>query len=266
MNRVAGARMTATADKPEVMLVEPPTVKDMELLPMGFTAMYNQLEEIRTRDIIGAMKKGEISSVEAGTLTLRRIGRKLFGKKSKADRQSAVFMEGGWSRRGSGSSILRTIEIYSFCIKIVLRELKLRKVEDKILKSQTRKTIAADLRQGLLELGPTFIKLGQLLSTRIDILPKEYIDELKQLQDNVPGFSGDKAVKVIERELGKPIDQIFESFDRVPLAAASLGQVLPMHASAREGHTPTCTDTHTHTYQHRTLVGQLDDRVSRSTH
>jgi hypothetical protein len=218
--------MTTTAEK-EVLIVEAPSAKDMESIPMGYAAMLNELEQMRTRDIFGAMKKGDISKVEAGTLTLKRMGKKMFGSKVKEDRKSASFMEGGWSKRGKGSSILRTIEIYSFCIKIVLRELKLRKVEDKLLKSSTRKQIAADLKQGLLELGPTFIKLGQLLSTRIDILPKEYIEELKQLQDNVPGFSGDKAVKVIEQELGKPIDQIFDSFDKVPIAAASLGQVCP---------------------------------------
>jgi len=134
-------------------------------------------------------------------------------------------MEGGWAKRGKGSSIVRTFELYSFGIKIILRELKLRKVEDKAEKSAARKLIARDLRQGLLELGPTFIKLGQLLSTRIDILTKEYIDELKILQDNVPGFSGDTAVAVIERELGMKIDEAYATFDKRPLAAASLGQV-----------------------------------------
>ena len=66
----------------------------------------------------------------------------------------------------------RRYELYSFGIRIILRELKLRKVTDKAEKSAARQEIARDLREGLLELGPTFIKLGQLLSTRIDILTK----------------------------------------------------------------------------------------------
>ena len=77
----------------------------------------------------------------------------------------------------------------------------------------------------LLDLGPTFIKLGQALSTRADLLPLEYVQALGKLQDKVPAFSSEQAIAIIESELGAPIYHLYREFDVVPLAAASLGQV-----------------------------------------
>ena len=81
------------------------------------------------------------------------------------------------------------------------------------------------LRQALEHLGPIFVKLGQVLSTRRDLLPSDIADELAKLQDQVPPFPSDVAVASIERAFGRPVDQIFSRFDRVPVASASIAQV-----------------------------------------
>jgi ubiquinone biosynthesis protein len=86
-------------------------------------------------------------------------------------------------------------------------------------------TRAVRLRMVLEELGPTFVKMGQILSTRPDLLPVELIDELPKLQDEVPPFLFPEVEAIIGEELKKPVDQVFSSFDEVPLAAASIGQV-----------------------------------------
>lgn len=77
----------------------------------------------------------------------------------------------------------------------------------------------------LLDLGPTFIKIGQALSTRADLLPQEYVKALATLQDQVPEFSSTEAIAVIESELGDSIYALYRDFDEFPIAAASLGQV-----------------------------------------
>jgi predicted unusual protein kinase regulating ubiquinone biosynthesis (AarF/ABC1/UbiB family) len=81
------------------------------------------------------------------------------------------------------------------------------------------------LVERLLELGPTFIKIGQSLSTRADLIPGDYIQALSRLQDQVPPFNSATAMAVVERELGQSIDSLFQSFAPIPLASASLGQV-----------------------------------------
>lgn len=86
-------------------------------------------------------------------------------------------------------------------------------------------TSAERVRMVLEELGPTFIKMGQILSTRPDLLPVEFIQELEKLQDHVPPFEFTQVETIIEKELGEPIDKIFKDFEEVPLASASIGQV-----------------------------------------
>jgi ubiquinone biosynthesis protein len=81
------------------------------------------------------------------------------------------------------------------------------------------------LREALEELGPIFVKFGQVLSTRPDLLPDDIAVELVALQDKVPPFPGDDAVGIIEQELGQPINELFDNFDRTPVASASVAQV-----------------------------------------
>ncbi|MDP2226595.1 MAG: AarF/UbiB family protein [Moraxellaceae bacterium] len=83
----------------------------------------------------------------------------------------------------------------------------------------------ARLRQAFEELGPLFIKLGQLLSTRRDLLPAVILDELEKLQDQVPPFPSRIAISLVETELRAPLGEKFSRFDEVPLAAASIAQV-----------------------------------------
>ncbi|MEO8498914.1 MAG: AarF/ABC1/UbiB kinase family protein, partial [Planctomycetota bacterium] len=88
-----------------------------------------------------------------------------------------------------------------------------------------RHTREARIRLALTELGPTFIKLGQLLSTRPDVVGVQLADEFAQLQSNVPADPPDKIRALVAEELGQPIEELFERFDDVPIASASIGQV-----------------------------------------
>lgn len=88
-----------------------------------------------------------------------------------------------------------------------------------------RQKQAVWIKESLLELGPTFIKAGQLFSTRADLFPSEYVAELSKLQDRVPAFPYEQAEEIIEQEFGRPVAKLFQKFEPIPLAAASLGQV-----------------------------------------
>jgi len=90
----------------------------------------------------------------------------------------------------------------------------------------------ARLRLALQELGPIFVKFGQAVSTRRDLLPPDIADELAMLQDRVPPFPGSTARALIEQAYGRPLAEVFESFDETPLAAASIAQV---HAARLPG-------------------------------
>jgi hypothetical protein len=138
-------------------------------------------------------------------------------------------LEEGWFKRGESSALRRNAEVWKFALKAVFRSLKPRSMrkkgatEEEVQQAQI--DAATFIRDGLLTLGPTFVKLGQVVSTRTDVLPKTFTDVLKTLQDDVPPFSGARATEIIAKELGAPTDEIFSDFSETPLKAASLGQV-----------------------------------------
>uniref|UniRef100_A0A7S0RXD1 Protein kinase domain-containing protein n=1 Tax=Pyramimonas obovata TaxID=1411642 RepID=A0A7S0RXD1_9CHLO len=84
---------------------------------------------------------------------------------------------------------------------------------------------AKQFRERLTELGPTFIKVGQALSTRPDLMPQPYLEELTELQDALPCFSNQQAFRTIEEDVGRPLEEIYSAISPSPIAAASLGQV-----------------------------------------
>lgn len=92
-------------------------------------------------------------------------------------------------------------------------------------KDSHSRTTGERIRLFLQELGPTFVKLGQIASTRPDLIPAEILAELSKLQDKVPPFPFADVKKLLEEELGAPLETLFESFDETPVAAASIGQV-----------------------------------------
>ncbi|PKI76855.1 protein ACTIVITY OF BC1 COMPLEX KINASE 7, chloroplastic-like [Punica granatum] len=129
------------------------------------------------------------------------------------------------------NSVQRSTDVWSFVIALRIRVwldnaqwAYFGNFSEEKQKNRRRKT-ASWLRERVLQLGPTFIKLGQQSSTRSDILPLEFVDELAKLQDRVPAFSPKKARAFIEKELGAPVDILFKEFEDQPIAAASLGQV-----------------------------------------
>jgi ubiquinone biosynthesis protein len=90
------------------------------------------------------------------------------------------------------------------------------------------------LRLALQELGPIFVKFGQAVSTRRDLLPADIADELAKLQDRVPPFPGDIARELVGRAYGQPVEAVFQEFDTTPLAAASIAQVHPARLKSGE--------------------------------
>lgn len=135
-----------------------------------------------------------------------------------------------WSRE-SYSKQRRFIDIWAFVLKLLSARWLYNKswsyrggISD-AKKAERRRSLAVWIRETLLDLGPTFIKIGQLFSTRADLFATEFVEELSKLQDRVPAFSYEQGEAIIAQDLGKPTQELYRSFDPIPMAAASLGQV-----------------------------------------
>ncbi len=98
-------------------------------------------------------------------------------------------------------------------------------MRQKRTEGEPRRSRPEKLRMLFEELGPTFVKLGQILSTRTDLIPKSYTDELGKLTEHVPPFPLDQVETIIQQEFGRPVSELFRAFSAEPLAAASIGQV-----------------------------------------
>lgn len=136
-----------------------------------------------------------------------------------------------WSRERY-SKRRRFLDIWAFVLKLLMAQWSYKKrwtypnrsITDEA-KALRRRKLAVWIRETLLELGPTFIKVGQLFSTRADLFPAEFVEELSKLQDRVPAFGYEQVEQIILQDLGRTIPELYRSFDPIPLAAASLGQV-----------------------------------------
>ncbi len=120
-----------------------------------------------------------------------------------------------------------TTQLYVAFDRLVraLRYLVFRGAEGSAKKQARLEKQAVWLRESLIDLGPTFIKIGQALGTRADLLPLEYVKELQKLQDQVPAFPSSEAFAIVEAELGRSLHEAYKEIDAEPIAAASLGQV-----------------------------------------
>lgn len=173
-------------------------------------------------------------SVEDGRkIRMEEIGQEeaWFKRDNQNEIEVSVAPGGRWNRFKTYSTIQRTVEIWAFVFTFIFKawlnnqKFTYRGGMTEAKKVIRRKALAKWLKESILRLGPTFIKIGQQFSTRVDILPQEYVDQLSELQDQVPPFPSDTSVAIIEEELGAPLDDIFDRFDYEPIAAASLGQV-----------------------------------------
>mmetsp|Transcript_28522 Transcript_28522/g.80465 ORF Transcript_28522/g.80465 Transcript_28522/m.80465 type:complete len:788 (-) Transcript_28522:52-2415(-) len=188
------------------------------------------------------MSPGDAGQLELAAVTAmedRKKGKQADGKPS--GKTPYTNPGGKWNQFKSYGVLQRTLQIWSFAIKFAFKYVLLGKKFTYGKEGMTpaalsarKSELAVWLREELVKLGPTFIKIGQQFSTRVDVLAPEFVKELEKLQDTVPPFDWETARATVEESLGAPINQIFDEFEQEPIAAASLGQV---HLAKLKGET-----------------------------
>jgi len=198
-------------DDPAMAIVRAAEEDDIDVLVVGNAGMAGRKEFLLGNVPNRISHNARCTVIIVNTLALN-------GKTSRA----APFRSGTQEEAPQPRRIARGSKIAAVFAKHGLRELFGQPDEEG---SIGRRRQAKRLRAALEELGPTFAKIGQLLSTRPDLLPPEFIEELAQLQDRVTTLTEEQVVRVMEEDLGVPWEDVFETIDPEPLAAGTIAQV-----------------------------------------
>ncbi|HYN85260.1 MAG TPA: AarF/ABC1/UbiB kinase family protein [Pyrinomonadaceae bacterium] len=202
----AGPRALAPAPSPE------PTQEEHAEAARGWRGLWRTSQIAR---VLGALALFlYLEGYEARAKFTRRMAER-WREEARARGRAALFQE--WSRDVDRRAYDRVVR--------VVRRFVFRGGEGSEGKAEREQRQALWLKKNLIDLGPTFIKIGQALATRADLLPLAYIKELSTLQDQVPPFPTAEAYARIESELGAKLSELYAEIDAEPVAAASLGQV-----------------------------------------
>ena len=191
-----------------------------------------------TRSTDGASTSSSTSSFTSTTSDSKKK------KKKSAPPETPYVAPSRWDKVKGYSTAQRSFQIWTFAFQFFFKFFlvgrkftygKLGMTPERV--SARKRELAKWLVEGLVRLGPTFIKIGQQFSTRVDVLSKEFIEELERLQDDVPAFDKELARDIVETSLGRPIREVFSEFSPDPIAAASLGQVHVARLKPQNGET-----------------------------